>query len=107
MYANIKSYVSNDDMMSDFFSSEVGVRQGENLSPILFALFVNDLQNFFELNDCRGIDIYFDASIDLYFRNYDASVCRRHSNFSWNSIRLTTLIELSLWILFFVEIKCK
>ena len=68
MYANIKSSVSNDGMMSDFFSSEVGVRQGENLSPILFALFVNDLQNFFELNDCRGIDIYFDASIDMYFK---------------------------------------
>ena len=46
MYANIKSRVSNDGMMSDFFPSEVGVRQGENLSPILFALFVNDLQNF-------------------------------------------------------------
>ena len=68
MYANIKSCVSNDGMMSDFFSSGVGVRQGENLSPILFALFVNDLQNFFELNDCRGIDIYFDASIDMYFK---------------------------------------
>ena len=68
MYANIKSCVSNDGMMSDFFSSGVGVRQGENLSPILIALFVNDLKNFFELNDCRGIDIYFDASIDMYFK---------------------------------------
>ena len=67
MYANIKSCVSNDGLVSDFFSSEVGVRQGENLSPILFALFVNDLQNFFELNDCKGIYIYFDASIDMYF----------------------------------------
>ena len=46
MCANIKSCVSNDGMMSDFFSSGVGVRQGENLSPILFALFVNDLQTF-------------------------------------------------------------
>ena len=63
MYANIKSCVSNDGMMSDFFSSGVGVRQRENLPPNLFALFVNDLQNFFQLNDCRGIVIYFDASI--------------------------------------------
>ena len=52
MYANVKSYVSNDGIMSDFFSSGVGVRQGENLSPILFALFVNDLHNIFELNEC-------------------------------------------------------
>ena len=68
MYANIKSCVSNDGMMSDFFSSGVGVRQRENLSQNLFALFVNDLQNFFQLNDCRGIVIYFDASIDMYFK---------------------------------------
>ena len=39
-----------------------------HLSPILFALFVNDLQNFFELNDCRGIYNYFYASIDMYFK---------------------------------------
>ena len=67
MYANIKSCVSNDGMMSDFFSSG-GRSQGEKLSPILYALFVNGLQNFFELNGCGGINIYFDASINMYFK---------------------------------------
>lgn len=28
----------------------MGVRQGENLSPLLFALYLNDLQNYLSIN---------------------------------------------------------
>ena len=48
MYDNIKSCVKHNGSFSPTFISEIGVRQGENLSPVLFSLFLNDL----ELNMC-------------------------------------------------------
>ena len=48
MYKSIKSFVMTNGMQSDFFfESHVGLRQGENVSPILFALLLNDMEFFF------------------------------------------------------------
>ena len=46
MYDNIKSCVRSNNETSSFFASQCGVRQGENLSPMLFAMYLNDLENF-------------------------------------------------------------
>ena len=46
MYRNVKSCVSVNDKSSNFFSCNIGVRQGENLSPLLFSIFLNDLEEF-------------------------------------------------------------
>lgn len=48
MYDNIKSCVSFNNQTSDFFLCLNGVRQGENLSPFLFSIFLNDLEKYFE-----------------------------------------------------------
>ena len=42
MYQNIKSCISHNGQQSAYFQCFRGVRQGENLSPILFAIFLND-----------------------------------------------------------------
>ena len=44
MYEKAQSCVKNDKYVSDYFSCNVGVRQGENLSPMLFAIFLNDFE---------------------------------------------------------------
>ena len=44
LYYNAKSCVKQNGCLSDYFFCKVGVRQGENLSPLLFALFLNDLE---------------------------------------------------------------
>ena len=46
MYKGIKSMVKINGMSSEFFNCNIGVRQGENLSPFLFSLYINDLEDF-------------------------------------------------------------
>lgn len=47
LYENAKSCIVVDGNMSDYFETKIGVKQGENLSPLLFSLFLNDIEAFF------------------------------------------------------------
>ena len=55
MYKGIKSCVTVTGLTSDMFPCTVGVRQGENLSPFLFALYLNDLEEFLSTYDVEGL----------------------------------------------------
>ena len=69
MYRGIKSCVSYNGEQSSFFSSFRGVRQGENLSPLLFALFLNYLETFLTDKSCNGVNIVFKYDdITLYLK---------------------------------------
>ena len=69
MYQGIKSSVSIRGEHSAFFACDCGVRQGENLSPILFSLYLNDLEHFLLHKDLQGITLDItDNEIMIYMR---------------------------------------
>ena len=75
MYKGIQSCDLYNGEQSSLSSSFRGVRQGENLSPVLFALFLSDLEPFlcdkscnvvnFELQ-CDDITLYLKLVVLLY-----------------------------------------
>ena len=55
LYQNIKSCVQVNGEYSAFFQCNLGVRQGDNLSPFLFSLYLNDLEIVLVSNGFRGV----------------------------------------------------
>ncbi len=67
MYKQVKSCVFMNGEQSEYFLSPRGVRQGENLSPLLFALYVNDVEEYLLENNCKYINID-DNVLDKYMK---------------------------------------
>jgi len=58
MYDCIKSRVKVSNTLINELSCMLEVRQGECLSPLLFSLYINDLEEMLLLNGYQGIEIY-------------------------------------------------
>ena len=77
MYGQAKSCVRLNGNCSQFFKANVGVRQGENLSPVLFSIFLNDLTDFLS-NAYNGMEhisnlaqqTFPDDDLIVYFKLY-------------------------------------
>ena len=69
MYKGIVSCVSSNGI-SNSFAVHQGVRQGENLSPLLFALYVDDLESHLIQKGCIPVDmgLDFDDRISDYLK---------------------------------------
>ena len=67
MYCKIKSCVELNGNQSNFFDYKAGQIQVENPSPVLFSLFLNDLQFYLSKNPKVGLDIY-DQNFNSFLR---------------------------------------
>jgi hypothetical protein len=47
MYKEVRMRVRIGNRISSAFLAEVGVKQGDNLSPLLFGIFIDQLEMFF------------------------------------------------------------
>ena len=65
MYQNIKSCVKSDGKTSGDFFCQSGVRQGEDWSPLLFVIYLNNLESFLINEQCNGVNIYDNHLITL------------------------------------------
>ena len=57
LYDGIKSCVTLNGESSPFFACDCGVRQGENLSPVMFSLYLNDLETFLIHKGLSGVTL--------------------------------------------------
>ena len=57
MYSKVKSRDKDNNKTGDEFFCRLGVRQGECLSPLLFSLFLNDIEETFIQSGLEGLDI--------------------------------------------------
>ncbi len=68
MYKAVKSCVQNRNHFSELFSCNIWVRQGENLSPLLFSIFLNDLNDFLSIKS-ESIQLEYSLNnLDCYIK---------------------------------------
>ena len=73
LYKHAKSYVQVAGECSDFFPCQVGVRQGENLSPILFAMYLNDLSDFLRTR-VNGLESFRVFAAETYGHDFEVFI---------------------------------
>ena len=57
MYQNVKSKAKYNNQKSEDFACNTGVRQGECLSPVLFSIYFNDLEEELISKNVEGLDL--------------------------------------------------
>ena len=55
MHKCVKSVVKYDNCLSEEFSCFMGVRQSGCFSPVLFSIYLNDIETEFVQNGCKNI----------------------------------------------------
>ena len=90
MYQDTKACIKLNNKLSNSFVCNIGVRQGDNLSPLLFALFVNDFEmhlsrshSYNGLNSLNNLfsDATLDDDLEIFFS------CMQMTQSSWQKAK--------------------
>ena len=71
MYQGVKARVVFNGEHSEFFYCNNGLKQGENLSPFLFSLYLNDLEDNLLQNNIEGVKCVNNNAVNnlgMYFK---------------------------------------
>jgi hypothetical protein len=90
MYLNVTTCVQVDGF--NYFTNELGLIQGEVLSPILFSLYVNDCEMAFINSTCSSIPLEV-KDLNLFLLMYADDVVIFSESISWLQNMLDTLYE--------------
>ena len=66
MYQGIKSCIDIHNEYSELFPCNIGVRHSENVSPVLFSLYLNDSESYLQSHNRNGVS----PDIDDIVRNW-------------------------------------
>ena len=69
LYQNSNSCIQYNGKLSDYFACNTGVRQGENLSPLLFAIYLNDLSKVL-IQQYEGLPLIYNLTYDQLGEEY-------------------------------------
>ena len=69
LYQETKACIKLNNNLSNSFNCNIGVRQGDNLSPLLFALFINDFETYLS-DKYNGL-----SSLNNLFKTLYSPIC--------------------------------
>ena len=72
IYENVKTCVKHNGYLSDYFKNDIGLFQGEVLSPLLYSLYVNDCEMYFLKKHCTSFEI---NMVNLFLLMYADDMC--------------------------------
>ena len=100
MYKEVKSQVKHNNIISPVILSNKGVRQGECLSPFLFSIYLNDLEEEISLKGSDGIDI---GMVKLFLAHLSRRFIGELIVYQWSGVRCPSVFRSQCSNIFFSE----